>query len=642
MSESASEVLQAYLLTLGWQTDEAAQKKMVASLDQVQERVTGLMSAIEQMTQRMVLASRRAADSLADLYWASQKTSVSAGYIRAFSFAVSQMGGSMAGASASIERFAEKLRSSPNGGGYWAMLKTMGVTAKDAEGALKQLGQAFAKMPYYRAKLFAENLGIDEDTMRAMIRGVDKFADRYYEKMRQVGLDPTVAAKNAADFRNIWQDLWGTLEVIVDKVADTLLKAFGGEFKSLNEWLLAHADEIAKAIESILKFVIALIKELAAWIEKSGGFERVLTDMTDMFTKFGNSVGGVVKQVRALYDWLKKLGEDTGITWLLNKLGYDGPANSNPGADGGGSSGKDPWYWKADRWVRGKLGMPPAANDPAAGGGGLGTRRGAGLSPGGGGGVPKYGKLTGDQKSEMAAAIRETAREIGADPSELAAVMSFETGGTMQPHKQGGDGGRYRGLIQWSPENRVKYFGSEENFYKASIGDQVRAAGRYLKDRGYKAGMPMEGLYSAILAGRAEPKYWNRTDSNGTSPRSGVASMRSSAHARALESLERRVTPVEAGMPGAPHTGQVPADMRGKTPPPLPGASPYGGLYPMEKFNAPPAPASHSFKNSSISIEQKNEFNIASTDPSAAAQEVEKRLSRTNAGLRRNLEGAAR
>ena len=50
MSESASEVLQAYLLTLGWQTDEAAQKKMVASLDQVQDRVTGLMSAIEQIS----------------------------------------------------------------------------------------------------------------------------------------------------------------------------------------------------------------------------------------------------------------------------------------------------------------------------------------------------------------------------------------------------------------------------------------------------------------------------------------------------------------------------------------------------------------------------------------------------------------
>lgn len=647
MSESAFEVLQAYLLTLGWQTDEAAQKKMVASLDQVQERVTGLMSAIEQMTQRMVLASRRAADSLADLYWASQKTSVSAGYIRAFSFAVSQMGGSMAGASASIERFAEKLRSSPNGGGYWAMLKTMGVTAKDAEGALKQLGQAFAKMPYYRAKLYAEQLGIDEDTMRAMIRGVEKFSDRYYEKMRQVGLDPTVAAKNAAEFRNIWQDLWGTLEVIVDKVADTLLKAFGGEFKSLNEWLLAHADEIAKAIESILKFVIALIKELAAWIEKSGGFERVLSDMTDMFTKFGNSVGGVVKQVRALYDWLKKIGEDTGITWLLNKLGYYGPATSEPGADGGGAGGKDSVLWKADRWVRNKLGMPPAANDPVAGNkGGLGTRAAAGV----GGDSGRFGAAP---PSGPAGKYRPPYKLGDAD-------MSDDVVNTIAGEARMGAPGGVDAVIN----NMMNRVGSKGWGPSGNLREVARAKGQY---EGYRKATAAEAAHirdriRAIASGGVPDNTkgsnsFRASSYNGPWMRNhGVRGVNIGGNVFAYQpgfpngpyapyETPRSVRPVEAGMPGprTPHTGQVPEDMRGKTPPPLPGAkNPFGGLYPLEKFHAPPAPASNSFRNSSVSIDQKNEFNITSTDPSAAAQEVEKRLSRTNAGLRRNLEGAAR
>lgn len=107
----------------------------------------------------------------------------------------------------------------------------------------------------------------------------------------------------------------------------------------------------------------------------------------------------------------------------------------------------------------------------------------------------------------------------------------------------------------------------------------------------------------------------------------------------------RGVRPVEAGMPGyVPHTGQVPPDLRGKKGLPLPGEkSPYGGLYPLEKFNAPPAPSTNSFTSSSIRIDQKNEFNVSGvSDPSAAAAEVEKRLNRTNAGLTRNLEGAAR
>lgn len=635
MADSASEVLQAYLLTLGWQTDEAAQKKMVAALDQVQDRIGSVAAAIEQMTSRMVLASRRAADSLADLYWASQKTTISAGYIRAFGFAVSQMGGSVSGATASIERFAEKLRSSPNGGGYWAMLKTMGVSARDAEGALKQLGKAFASMPYYRAKLYAEQLGIDEDTMRAMIRGVDRFADRYHEKMRQVGLDPQVAARNAAEFRNIWQDLWGTLSVIVDKIADQLLKAFGGEFKSLNEWLLAHADEIAKAVESILKFFVALVKELVAWIERSGGFEKVLTDMTDMFRKFGDSVGGVVKQVRALYDWLKKIGEDTGITWLLNKLGYYGSENSNPGTagngDGASGSGKDSIWWKADRYVRKKLGLPPAANDPIAGaGGGLGTRRAAGLTPGAGpatgGGNPGSGRFN-------VKAAYDLIKAAGGDEEEartLAAIAQAESRGNPNAHNDNprtGDDSyglwQINMLGRMGPE-RLKRFGlkSYSDLYDPATNARVALAIKRAA-KGYRDWM-------TYTSGKHIPF---------------LPTERQLAE-------QPRIRPVEAGMPGprgAPHTGQVPEDLRGKKGAPLPPElggpkpSPFGGLYPLERFNSPPAPATQSFHNQSIRIDQKNEFNVSGvSDPSAAAAEVEKRLNRTNAGLTRNLEGAAR
>jgi len=653
MTDSASEVLQAYLLTLGWQTDEAAQKKMVAALDQVQDRIGSVAAAIEQMTSRMVLASRRAADSLADLYWASQKTTISAGYIRAFGFAVSQMGGSVSGATASIERFAEKLRSSPNGGGYWAMLKTMGVSARDAEGALKQLGKAFASMPYYRAKLYAEQLGIDEDTMRAMIRGVDRFADRYHEKMRQVGLDPQVAARNAAEFRNIWQDLWGTLSVIVDKIADQLLKAFGGEFKSLNEWLLAHADEIAKAVESILKFFVALVKELVAWIERSGGFEKVLTDMTDMFRKFGDSVGGVVKQVRALYDWLKKIGEDTGITWLLNKLGYYGSENSNPGTagngDGASGSGKDSIWWKADRYVRKKLGLPPAANDPIAGGrGGLGTRRAAGVSGG-------------DESGRFGAAPASGPAGKYRPPYSLSdRDLSDQVVNTIAGEARMGAPGGVDAVIN----NMLNRVGSKGWGPSGDLQDVARAPGQYA---GYRRATAAEAAHirariRAIASGGV-PDNTNGSNSFRASSyggpwmrNHGVRGVNVGGNVFAYQpgfpngpyapyKTPRSVAPVEAGMPGyVPHTGQVPPDLRGKKGLPLPGEkSPYGGLYPLEKFNAPPAPSTNSFTSSSIRIDQKNEFNVSGvSDPSAAAAEVEKRLNRTNAGLTRNLEGAAR
>lgn len=638
---SASEVLQAYLLTLGWQTDEAAQKKMVASLDQVQEKIGSVASAIEMMTQRVVSASRRAADSLADLYWASQKTEVSAGYIRSFSYAVSQMGGSVSGATSSIERFAEKLRSSPNGGGYWAMLKTMGVQARDVEGAMKQLGAAFAKMPYYRAKLYAEQLGIDEDTMRAMIRGVDKFAERYAEKMRAAGLDPKVAAANAAEFRRHWQDLWSTLEVIVDKVADSLLKAFGGDFKTFNEWLLANAGKIAQAVTDIVESVILLVKEFAAMVEKNGGTKKMFDDLAGSIAKFARSIRDAVKQVRDLIDWVNKLAADSGLTWLLNKLGYSGESNENPGTGGSADSkpNKDSWFWKADRAIRKKLGLPPAANDPANGS--------AAPSPDGGRSVAPAPEAQGKYRPVYKLGDRDLSDAV---VNTIAGEASWKRPGAVDAvinnmlNRVGSKGWGPSGDLQSVARAPGQYAGykkasAEEAAY---IRERIRAIA--------SGGVPDNtGGSNSFRASSYNGPWMQKYGRNGVNIGGNVFAYQPGFE-NGPYAPHRGVKPVEAGMPGA-HTGQVPADLRGKRGAPLPGSAPgtpgappwAGGLYPLEKFNAPPAPSTNSFTNAPVTISQKNEFNVSGvSDPSRAADEVERRLNRTNAGLTRNLEGAAR
>ncbi len=101
--------------------------------------------------------------------------------------------------------------------------------------------------------------------------------------------------------------------------------------------------------------------------------------------------------------------------------------------------------------------------------------------------------------SELRRAIASTASEIGVDPIDLATVMSYETGGTFDPWQKGPKTkwGRHRGLIQWGEPQREKYGVSKST----PVADQVKAAGRYLRDTGVKPGMGILDIYSAINAG---------------------------------------------------------------------------------------------------------------------------------------------
>lgn len=119
--------------------------------------------------------------------------------------------------------------------------------------------------------------------------------------------------------------------------------------------------------------------------------------------------------------------------------------------------------------------------------------------------------------SRLAEAIKAEAQRIGANPADLATVMSYETGGTFDVWKKGPttQWGVHRGLIQMGEPEQRKY-----NYHKdMPVEDAVTASANYLVDRGFKPGMGLLEMYSAINAGSIGEKYYNRSDaSNGGAP----------------------------------------------------------------------------------------------------------------------------
>ena len=111
--------------------------------------------------------------------------------------------------------------------------------------------------------------------------------------------------------------------------------------------------------------------------------------------------------------------------------------------------------------------------------------------------IEERARGAGSKNEEAVRAATAAAEQLGVAAKDLLAVMSFESG--INPGRWGGAGGKYLGLIQFSPENQRRY-GVNEN---QSVAQQMGAVVRYLKDTGVKPGMGIEHIYAAILAGDA-------------------------------------------------------------------------------------------------------------------------------------------
>lgn len=109
--------------------------------------------------------------------------------------------------------------------------------------------------------------------------------------------------------------------------------------------------------------------------------------------------------------------------------------------------------------------------------------------------------------------IIETAQAIGANPLDLATVISYETAGTFDPTKRGPttQWGQHRGLIQFG-EPQAKQHGVDWN---DPVGSQLGpdgAVASYFRSSGFKPGMGLLDLYSTVNAGA--PGLYNRSDAN--------------------------------------------------------------------------------------------------------------------------------
>ncbi|HCD5205693.1 TPA: lytic transglycosylase domain-containing protein [Klebsiella pneumoniae] len=255
-----AETLKDFLISLGFKVDEAGARKFDAVVAGTTLKAIELGLKVEAAALSVVAFTAKIASGLDDLYWASQRTGATVEGIKQIGYAVSQVGGSVDGARGSLENLARFMRNNPGAEGF---LNRLGVQTRDASGNMRDMatiftgvGQRLSSMPYYRANQYAQMLGLDENTLMAMRRGIGQFSGEYTAMAKAIGYNADVAAVSSNKFMTSLRSFGLMAGMARDKIGSSLADGLAGSLDRLRRQILENFPKIEGAITSTVKGIL--------------------------------------------------------------------------------------------------------------------------------------------------------------------------------------------------------------------------------------------------------------------------------------------------------------------------------------------------------------------------------------------------
>lgn len=294
-----ADTIKDFLVSLGFDIDQAGANKFEAVLKGVTANVLKVGAVVEGAALSIVGFTTQIANGLDKFYWASQRTGASVQGIKALGYAASQTGASAESAMSSLEGLAGFMRSNPGAEGF---LNRLGVQTRDASGKMRDtaaiftgVGQKLNNMPYYRAKQYAQMLGIDENTLMAMRRGMNGFTADYQSMLQKTGFNADKAAVQSNKFMTSMRGLTSLFGIMRDKIGSNLAGGLAGSLDSLRRRILDNFPKIEETLTKVIKGVI--------WLANA----------------FTRMAWRVIQAAGSVIDWWKRL--DEGSKNLLKIVG---------------------------------------------------------------------------------------------------------------------------------------------------------------------------------------------------------------------------------------------------------------------------------------------------------------------------------
>ncbi|MGN9452020.1 hypothetical protein ACTMSH_29725 [Klebsiella grimontii] len=305
-----AETLKDFLISLGFKVDEAGARKFDAVVAGTTLKAIELGVKVEAAALSVVAFTAKIASGLDDLYWASQRTGATVEGIKQIGYAVSQVGGSVDGVRGSLENLARFMRNNPGAEGF---LNRLGVQTRDASGNMRDMatiftgvGQRLSTMPYYRANQYAQMLGLDENTLMAMRRGIGQFSGEYTAMAKAIGYNADVAAVSSNKFMTSLRSFGLMAGMARDKIGSSLADGLAGSLDRLRRQILDNFPKIEGAITGTVKGIL--------WAGEMVG--RVIYRLIQLGQSISSWWDSLDKQSQEL---IELIGALTAAWWMLNR-----------------------------------------------------------------------------------------------------------------------------------------------------------------------------------------------------------------------------------------------------------------------------------------------------------------------------------
>lgn len=328
-----AETIKDFLVSLGFSVDDAGAKKFGSVLAGTTANVIKMGLAVEGAALSVVAFTAKIASGLDNLYWASQRTGATVQGIQSIGYAVSQVGGSVDAARSSLENLSRFIRNNPGAEGF---LNRLGVQTRDASGNMRDMaaiftgvGQKLSGMPYYRANQYAQMLGIDENTLMAMRRGVGGFSGQYSAMAKAIGFNADEAARSSNKFMSSLREFGAMAGMARDKIGSNLADGLAGQIDNLRKKIIENFPKIEVTITKVIKGILWLgeivgrvafrivdgVGDIIEWWGKLDAETKTLIEV----------IGGLVVAMRILNStfWMSPIGLITGLIVALGLLWED-------------------------------------------------------------------------------------------------------------------------------------------------------------------------------------------------------------------------------------------------------------------------------------------------------------------------------
>lgn len=320
-----ADVIKEFLVGLGFKVDEKGLKTFTSTIDGATTAVTKLVTTLAGASLTVAAGVSAFASNLENLYFASQRIGSSAQSIKAAEYAARDLGATASELRGSLEGLSRFLRDNPGGEGF---LQSLGVETRDINGNIKDttdllsgLGQKLRSMPWYQARQYASLLGIDENTLRAIMSG--EFGRKLEENRKRfagAGLDK--ATRDAHQFMNELRDVGMQFENMSIQVQAQLMHRLGPELKKFAAWFEKNSPMIAKRIVDVTEKLLQLAQDS----------EPYLKSIYEFFVDLDEATDGWSTKIIVLLGLLRMLGATSLITGIARLSGaFAGLATSIAG-----------------------------------------------------------------------------------------------------------------------------------------------------------------------------------------------------------------------------------------------------------------------------------------------------------------------